>query len=745
MEKRQRGLIDYADMIARTEEILRETPDTLQAVLGEIDCVVIDEFQDTNPVQFALLWRLAQHAPKALIVGDRKQAIMGFQGADPRLSQALDERFPDALDPLRCNWRSVPEVMEFVNSVGAGLFGSDYETLTPQADPGCSPALTVLNLEGKLDHRFSSIADYIQDVLESDREIRDPATGKLRSVINSDIAVLCYTKGHSQKMADALRALHLPVRMPENGWYDSLAVDMARAALSLAANPNDKFSALNISTRGPDRLDLALAFHGVNEGTLDAAETIRRLYDLAPGMQNLTVSEALQQVLTSIGLWDWAQRLPNADQAMADLKRFTHEAQSFDETPAALRAAAGFHGASIEVFLGWLSDLSVRGDDGHPDPTGWSAPGIEVSTWHSSKGREWPITIVAGWDKDIKDKPHSIRSEFHSFKNLDNVLQQANLNWHVPYDAKDKKDTQALKRQEADEAAAARAIYVALTRARDSLVLALPPVPKTAKDRPCTMFDLLRERTNFEQATGVIKLGLKSFPTHIKSYPKDLEFESKTAFSSEDTLSYGIPTSATEIETTLWRSSPSTLKKSKTTAPVAEHSPFADALPERADTLNSADRGTACHVAFRVMFDHPEAKDRLLNSTPLHEAEVNAIAAQAKALRNQLTKQGYTKFHLELPFQHEEDNGAQMNAIVDLLAESETGFAIVDHKTGKCTDLQTGLQNYWTQLEAYQKLVSTRWPDKPVQQIAINWMDEGHLSIITMPKLEKVKTTKTTA
>ena len=57
--KRQGGLIDYADMIADTEALLRSQPDILAAVVAEIDCVVIDEFQDTNPVQFALLWRLA--------------------------------------------------------------------------------------------------------------------------------------------------------------------------------------------------------------------------------------------------------------------------------------------------------------------------------------------------------------------------------------------------------------------------------------------------------------------------------------------------------------------------------------------------------------------------------------------------------------------------------------------------------------------------------------------------------------
>ena len=87
--KREAGVIDYADMICDAERLLRTRPEILDALLSEVDCVIIDEFQDTNPVQFALLWRIAQSAKRVLIVGDTKQSIMGFQGADPRLSECL--------------------------------------------------------------------------------------------------------------------------------------------------------------------------------------------------------------------------------------------------------------------------------------------------------------------------------------------------------------------------------------------------------------------------------------------------------------------------------------------------------------------------------------------------------------------------------------------------------------------------------------------------------------------------------
>ncbi len=735
-EKRARGLIDYADMIARTEAVLRENPDTLSAVLDEVDCVVIDEFQDTNPVQFALLWRLAQNASKALIVGDRKQAIMGFQGADPRLSAALDAQNGDVLKPLDRNWRSVPAIMHFVNALGQGLFGKSYDLLTPQVAPATGPALSVLNLEGKLDHKFQCIAEYIDETLASDRQIRQGFNGPHRGIEPSDIAVLVYTKSHAQKMADALRAYGLPVRLPESGWYDSLAIDLARAALAYAANPSDKFSAINLGTRGPDRLDLALAFHGVKDGTIDSAQVLQRLKTLSPSLVDLPVADALQRVLTASGLWDWAKKLPNSDQASADLKRMILEAQAFDSAPTGLREAAGFYGASIDVFLGWLCDLVGRRDDIHPDPSGWTTPGIEISTWHSSKGREWPITIVAGWDKDIRDRPHTIRAEFSDFDDLNNVLARAKLGWHAPFAASGQKEKQALKQQEADEEAAARAIYVALTRARETLVLALPKAPTAEKDRPATMYDLLIERTGFAQQAGKISLGDQSFKAQVRTYAKDYQLDPTAEEQAAQTQSFGLlDTRFQHTSQTLWRTSPSTLDTPKSAPPIAEHFEYAEALLEPKGSMTAAERGTACHLAFRVMFERPEDKTRLVAASPLSETEINSIETQAATLRKYLSDLGYSQFHLELPLQQQNDNGAEMNAIIDLLAVGKHGIAIMDHKTGTCSDLQNGLARYWPQLSAYQDLVAKQWPDKPVTHIAINWMDEGKISLITIPAM----------
>jgi len=131
-DKRAGGLLDFTDMLHLALVMLQEQEVVRQDLFAAVDCLVIDEFQDTNPLQFALLWLMKAAGVPTLIVGDLKQAIMGFQHADSRLMQALLEKNRKALDPLTGNWRSTPEIMAFVNAVGAGLFGKDYTALTPE-------------------------------------------------------------------------------------------------------------------------------------------------------------------------------------------------------------------------------------------------------------------------------------------------------------------------------------------------------------------------------------------------------------------------------------------------------------------------------------------------------------------------------------------------------------------------------------------------------------------------------------
>lgn len=726
--KRQSGLIDYADMIAETETLLRNRPEILQAVLGEIDCVVIDEFQDTNPVQFALLWRLAQGAKRALIVGDTKQSIMGFQGADPRLSEALQATHSHAVAPLDRNWRSEARIMEMVNALGPTLF-DHYDPLTPQRAAMEETVLEVLHLPGgRKDTTAACIANRVADILNAGTPVYDKASKEIRPAKPSDVAVLTYTHAKASAAAAALETHGLPVLIQQNGWLTAPAMRAARAALALAADPDDTHAALTWLTLGPPRVPLEDALRNAVDGVLNTHASLVSLNTLNEGVVARTVADTLATVLRTTKLRDWAAGLAQPAQALADLARLEAEAQEFDTMAQDLRAAAGFHGAGVQVFLGWITHQSAKEWDRHPNPDGWSASGIEICTWHAAKGREWPITLVAGLDQKIAERPGTLKADFDTFDDLDNVLDHAGLDYLPDFAAPESQTPFTEARRPEDEHDAARKLYVALTRARDRLILVMPRERSKPREHAERMVDLLRDRAGFETDDDTLTVAGQPFAARVQEGLPEEPVEAERT-GSEAYLRLGLPRTTPHSARTPWRRSPSTLE-----APGQEPDVLlktvrlAEGVAETR-TSSAAERGTAWHLAFRVLAERPDLVDRIAAATGLPEKAIAQISAQAEALTRWLTDQGYDRLHFELPLQEKAADGSETNAILDCLAEGPHGLLIIDHKSGPCPDPVARFASYQPQIDAYATMVRRKWPDKPLNGVAIHWMSEGTLSI----------------
>ncbi|CUJ83480.1 ATP-dependent helicase/nuclease subunit A [Ruegeria denitrificans] len=732
--KRQAGLIDYADMIVEAETLLRDREDILAAVLSEVDCVVIDEFQDTNPVQFSLLWRLAKGAQRALIVGDTKQSIMGFQGADSRLSEALQKSFPDNVDPLNKNWRSDARIMGFVNELGRVLFPESYDALSPTQDETGETAIEAIVLPrswaDRKKHAPDCVADRVFEILEGNERVRDKHTKKLRSVRPSDVAVLCYTTAECARMADALRKRSLPVRIQGEGWLEAPATRAARAAVAFVSDPADRHAALTWLTLGPPAVALEDALASSVSGKLDTDTALEALHKLQPLANELPVGDLIAEIIIATGLRDWAAGLSDPLEALADLTRFQAEAGEFDQLAQDMRAAAGFHGFGPQVFLGWISAQTEKDWNRHPDPAGWSGTGVEISTWHAAKGREWHITVVAGLEFKFPERPGTLSADFSSFDDLDNVLNQAGLSWLPNFAAPEKQKVFADDLIEKDERDAARELYVAMTRARDRLIVSLPAEPSKEKDRPERMVDLLRARSGLDVSGASLMVSGSEVDARIIYEAPDREFPEAGAVNQASVPRFGQSRVAPVASRTPWRVSPSSLEtEAKTIPPMLRHFELGHGLGVRADHFNSAtERGTAWHLAFRVLCQRPDLRNRLAATVGLDSVALDTIAAQIESVRAWLKDQGYEHLHFELPIQDVRTDGSQTNAIIDCLAEGPSGYLILDHKSGPCPDPSTRFANYLPQLRAYTELLSASG-GKPVRQLAINWMNEGMISV----------------
>ncbi|MCT2538763.1 UvrD-helicase domain-containing protein [Sedimentimonas flavescens] len=733
--KRAGGLIDFTDMITEAEALLASRPDILASALGEIDCVVIDEFQDTNPVQFSLLWRLARGAPRALIVGDTKQAIMGFQGADPRLSEALHTAQPEAVKPLDRNYRSDPRIMRFVNTLGRVLFPEGYDPLEPDRSETGTTAIEALVLPGgRKDVSASCIAAHIAALLREGAEVIDRKTGSLRRAQPSDVSVLCYTAAKASAVAQALRSEGLRVRIQSDGWHAAPITRIARAALAFVADPDDIHAALRFLTLGPAHFPLNDALQLAIDGALGTHEDLVSLARLVPSETSLTVSALLARVIATAGLRDWAATLVEPAQALADLARLEAEALAFDDLAADLKAAAGFHGTSAQVFLGWIAAQTGRDVDRHPDPTGWSAPGIEVCTWHAAKGREWPITVVAGLDYSFVERPNTLRAEFDGFADLDTVLDRAGLGWLPDFAAPEKQSPFSEALIDADERDAARELYVALTRARDRLILALPPAPSKDKARPERMVDLLRARSGLSTAadgSGLTICG-ESFPARVVVAAAPVD-DAAPEVESIPVPRFGLARRTPEAPTRPWRSTPSGLvASSDAPRPILRNIVLGAAIRRIPDAFDLAtERGSALHLGFRVASERPDKLEPLGAFSGLAPDTIAEIAVQARVVRDWLAAQGFDALHFELPLQEIAADGSAVNAIIDLLAEGPDGLLVVDHKSGACPDPEARFTGYAPQLQAYADLAQRAFR-KPARGLVINWMNEGLVSVLDL-------------
>ncbi len=131
--KAEAGLLDFDDLLLLTRNLLRDHPDVRRRAQAGIALLMVDEFQDTDPIQDDIVRLLCGDrllTGGLFVVGDAKQSIYRFRRAEPRVFHELRQKIPKAGRlPLSENFRSQPQVLAFVNAVFDGALGSEYEPL----------------------------------------------------------------------------------------------------------------------------------------------------------------------------------------------------------------------------------------------------------------------------------------------------------------------------------------------------------------------------------------------------------------------------------------------------------------------------------------------------------------------------------------------------------------------------------------------------------------------------------------
>ncbi len=384
--KRELKALDFDDLLVEGARLLQECPDVLERYQRQFVHVLVDEYQDTNPIQAELVDRLGAGYGNVMVVGDDFQSIYAWRGADYRNILSFPERYPSAgVVKLETNYRSTPEILAVANACIRGNPRQFQKELRPTR-PSRSKPRRVNLLSGEAQAEFL--------VREIDRLCR---TG-LRF---SDIAVLYRAHYHSMEAQMRLTRERIPFVITSGiRFFEQAHIKDVCALLRLLSAPEDEmaFARLMGLLRGAGARTAAKAWQvlGRRFDAGDAAQRARVHATLRPqtrvewerldplfaihGGRPFDAGQVIEEFLDVFYRRYAEGAFDNAERRLEDIQEMALFTATF---------------SSVEAFLGevaLMTNLDAESETLARRNSDQDA--VRLSTVHQAKGLEWRAVIV---------------------------------------------------------------------------------------------------------------------------------------------------------------------------------------------------------------------------------------------------------------------------------------------------------------------------------------------------------------
>jgi ATP-dependent helicase/nuclease subunit A len=416
--KRRHGVVDFDDLLRMTDALLRDNPEIRARLQDRYLHVLVDELQDTDPTQMGLVESLTGGgltSGKLFAVGDHKQSIYRFRGADVSLFQDLARRVPhDGRQTLSVNFRSQPAVLAFVNELCREAM-EDYEPLVahqPQVTEGpCveflwTPRPEDISVGEARSLEAETIAARIVAMIDGERLVVDEQTHALRPVRAGDVVLLFRAMSSVHLYESALRRAGLDYYLVGGrAFFAQQEIHDLHNLLMALENPLDDLS-LAGALRSPffclsDEAIFALSRHksclwsalgDEHARTLLPADQIarcRRARDHLRAWREqkdlLPIARLIDRILADTG-YDAALQLEFlGERKLANLWKLLELARTFDRS--------GLFGlAEFAARLGDLIAAQPREEQAATQPE--NADVVRLMTIHQAKGLEFPVVFV---------------------------------------------------------------------------------------------------------------------------------------------------------------------------------------------------------------------------------------------------------------------------------------------------------------------------------------------------------------
>ncbi len=382
--------LDFDDLIMLTVRLFKDCPDVLDKYRNKFRYILVDEYQDTNAAQNELVLLLAGEHKNICVVGDDDQSIYRFRGADITNILEFEKAFPGAkVIRLEQNYRSTQNILDAANGViknNAGRKGKRLWT-----EDGGGEKIQAYRANNDYDE-----ADYIVG------RVRELAADGYRY---GDIAILFRAKSSSKVIEDVFMREALPYRVLSGlRFYDRKEIRDMVAYLRLIKNPDDDISLrriINVPSRkiGKVTMDTINAFaarenvslYRAIEGHIDELKGgVAEFYEIIKNLRSLVgeipIDELVDRVYKDSG---YALSLEKDDKGV-------ERAENIGE----LISGASHYGETVDDpnFDDYMDNLVLVSDVDNYDE---DLDAVVMMTMHASKGLEFPVVIVCGFDDGV--------------------------------------------------------------------------------------------------------------------------------------------------------------------------------------------------------------------------------------------------------------------------------------------------------------------------------------------------------
>lgn len=486
--KKERNLLDYNDMEKYLRDLLANKELAEEIRMG-YRFLFVDEYQDCSPIQVKIFDRLSELMEHSYWVGDYKQAIYGFRGSDITLTKAVVDRIATGengcdTETLDTSYRSLPGIVEVCNETFKRTFKGvlDEGSIVLKTHRTNDEKIRSVRLWDMEDPESVGIADHIAYLLK-------------QGVKPSDIAVLGGTNAPLDALAGILTGTYgIPANRQEVRVSEIKCTPLVLALLALVESEKDSLAKAQIAVLteegyGTNKIIEEKLLVDANEeikesSYLNDVPLVRRLLELRPMLKQQSVGALIETMVIELDLYNEIKKIGQVDESVSCLDTIVQSGYAYEQHCLQMSLPA-----TVKGFVDYLAVM---------DPVGkGNANGIQLHTYHSSKGLEWKYVILTQLYEKKNDPKKCVKQDIYGIHFSYSEQPSASTpypevfirvipfiygagNTNVPADIQQQIEESSLYKEVIKDslAEANRLLYVGMTRPRDVLIVALEPHKK---------------------------------------------------------------------------------------------------------------------------------------------------------------------------------------------------------------------------------------------------------------------------